>query len=189
MLQTVLITFGTVFQAGYQIGANLNGIICVPSQAISVATTALISQALGSNSLDDAEEIVKANKFIIWSVFSVIGVLFFFGAPLLVKLYTNETEVIQEAVFFVRLFAVESFAVGYMQAMTGVLKGAGDVRYTAITSAVALWGGRIFGTWILAKITGNGHVAMAIGLSLDFFSRAFLYSRKVKKGDWLHIRV
>lgn len=188
-LQTVLVTFGTVFQAGYQIGANLNGIICVPSQAISVATTALISQALGSKRLDEAEEIVKANKFIIWSVFSVIGILFFFGAPLLVKPYTNEAEVIQEATFFVRVFAVESFAVGYMQAMTGVLKGAGDVRYVAFTSAAALWIGRIFMTWILAKLTGNGHFAIVVGLSMDFFFRAFMYARKVRKGDWLHIRV
>lgn len=188
-LQAVLVTFGTVFQAGYQIGANLNGIICVPSQAISVATTALISQALGARDLDEAVEIVKANKFIIWSVFSVIGILFFFGAPFLVTLYTDEVAVIQEATFFVRLFAVESFAVGYMQAMTGVLKGAGDVRYVAITSAVTLWVGRIFSTWILAKITGDGHIAIIIGMSLDFVVRALLYARKVRKGDWLHIRV
>ena len=188
-MQAVLVTFGTVFQAGYQIGANLNGIICVPSQAISVATTALISQALGARDLDEAVEIVKANKFIIWSVFSVIGILFFFGAPFLVTLYTDEVAVIQEATFFVRLFAVESFAVGYMQAMTGVLKGAGDVRYVAITSAVTLWVGRIFSTWILAKITGDGHIAIIIGMSLDFVVRALLYARKVRKGDWLHIRV
>lgn len=189
ILQAVLVTFGTVFQAGYQIGANLNGIICVPSQAISVATTALISQSLGSKSLDEAKEIVKANRFIIWSVFSVIGILFFFGAPFLVKMYTNEADVIREATFFVRLFAVESFAVGYMQAMTGVLKGAGDVRYVALTSAATLWLGRIFSTWILAKLMGNGHIAIAIGMSLDFFVRAFMYSRKVNKGNWLYIRV
>lgn len=189
ILQTVLITFGTVFQAGYQIGANLNGIICVPSQSLSVATTALISQALGSARKDEATELVRANRFIVWVVFSVIGILFFFAAPLLVKLYTNDAEVIHEATFFVRLFAVESFAVGYMQAMTGILKGAGDVRYIAVTTAVALWIGRIFITWLLAQLTGNGHFAIFIGLSSDFLTRALMYARKVRKGEWLHIRV
>ncbi len=189
LLQTVLVSFGTIFQAGYQIGANLNGIITTPSTVIAVASTTMIAQSLGANNHKDALETVKANKFCIYTIFSVLGILFFLFAPLLARIYTNDAEVLKEAVFFVRVFAIESVLVGYMQAMAGILKGAGDVRYIAVTNLIALWVGRLFVVWLLSRLTGNGHLAMIIGLTLDFGTRAVMFGRKVKKGDWLYLKV
>ncbi len=189
LLQAVLVSFGTIFQAGYQIGANLNGIITTPSTVIAVASTTMIAQSLGANNHKDALETVKANKFCIYTIFSVLGILFFLFAPLLARIYTKDAEVLKEAVFFVRVFAVESVLVGYMQAMAGILKGAGDVRYIAFTNLIALWIGRLFAVWLLARITGSGHTAMIVGLTLDFGIRALMFGRKVEKGNWLYMKV
>ena len=189
LLQSVLVSFGTIFQAGYQIAANLNGIITTPSTVIAIASTTMIAQSLGANDHEGALETVKANKFFIYTIFSVIGILFFLFAPLLVRIYTDDAEVLKEAIFFVRVLAVESVLVGYMQAMAGILKGAGDVRYIAVTNLVALWIGRLFVVWLLALTTGDGHIAMVVGLTLDFGTRAVMFGRKVKKGNWLYLKV
>ena len=189
LLQSVLVSFGTVFQAGYQIGANLNGIITTPSTVIAVASTTMIAQSLGANNHKDALETVKANKFCIYTIFSVLGILFFLFAPLLARIYTNDVDVLKEAVFFVRVFAIESVLVGYMQAMAGILKGAGDVRYIAVTNLIALWVGRLFVVWLLSRLTGNGHLAMVVGHTLDFGTRAVMFGKKVQKGNWLYLKV
>lgn len=189
ILQTVLVSFGTIFQAGYQIGANLNGIITTPSTVIAIASTTMIAQSLGAKDHESALETVKANKFCIYTIFSVIGILFFLFAPLLARIYTDDSEVLKEAIFFVRVFAVESVLVGYMQAMAGILKGAGAVRYIAVANLIALWIGRLFMVWLLGHITGNGHIAMIVGLTLDFGIRALMFGRKVEKRNWLYLKV
>ena len=189
MLQTLLIGFGTLFQAGYQIGANFNGIGTATSMAMSVAMTALISSALGKRDWELAEEYVKAAKFIIWTAFSAICVLMFAVSPLMARVYSNDPFVIEQGIYFCCMFSAYIIPVGYFQAMSGVLRGAGDAKYVAITSVGGLWLMRIMGTWLLAKLTNNGYIAVTIGVGADFISRALLYHVRVKKGHWLHIKV
>ena len=188
ILQTVLINFGTVFQAGYQIGSNLNSLMCVPSNAMGVAITALTSQALGRKDRKEALENVKAARFLYVVIFSVMGVVMFLLSEPIVRLYTSDEEVIREGIFFIRIFTFESLAVGYFQSMVGVLRGAGDIKYILVSSTVALWVCRVGGTWLLSKYI-DPHIALVVGLSADFYLRAILYHIRVQKKKWLEIVV
>ena len=189
ILQSLLIGFGTVFQAGYQIGANLNNIICAPSMAMGVACTALISQTLGKKDWEGAKEYVKAANFIIYTVFIGISILMFFAAPVFSRMYSSDPEVITEGIFFARMFALMALPIGVMQAMAGILRGAGDAKYIAVTNVVGLWLMRVCLVWLLSIWTGNGHLAVVIGCGSDFLWRAISYTLRVRKGNWLHIRV
>ena len=188
ILQSLLVGFGTVFQAAYQVSANFNGLVCVPSQAMNVAMTALTGQALGRENYRVAKENVRAARFVYATVFSVIGILVFLFAKPIAQMYTDDAEVVGSAVFFIRVFAMESFAVGYFQTMTGVLRGAGDTQYLLVTNTVGLWLGRLCATWVLAKYI-SPYWALAIGLSLDFYTRAVMYHFRVEKGKWMEIKV
>ncbi|HIV03000.1 MAG TPA: MATE family efflux transporter [Candidatus Aphodoplasma excrementigallinarum] len=189
ILQSLLIGFGTVFQAGYQIGANLNNIICAPSMAMGVACTALISQTLGKRDWEGAKEYVKAANFIIYTVFIGISILMFLAAPVFSRMYSSDPEVIAEGTFFARMFALMALPIGVMQSMAGVLRGAGDAKYIAVTNVVGLWLMRVCLVWLLSIWTGNGHLAVVIGCGSDFLWRAISYALRVRKGNWLHIRV
>lgn len=189
ILQSLLIGFGTVFQAGYQIGANLNNIICAPSMAMGVACTALISQTLGKRDWEGAKEYVKAANFIIYTVFIGISILMFLAAPMFSRMYSSDPEVIAEGTFFARMFALMALPIGVMQSMAGVLRGAGDAKYIAVTNVVGLWLMRVCLVWLLSIWTGNGHLAVVIGCGSDFLWRAISYALRVRKGNWLHIRV
>lgn len=189
ILQTLLIGFGTVFQAGYQIGANLNNILGAPSMAMGVACTALISQTLGKKDWEGAKEYVKAANFIIYTVFIGISIAMFFAAPYFATMYSSDPAVIQEGAFFARMFALMALPIGLMQAMSGILRGAGDAKYIAVTNVVGLWGMRVFGVWLLSAWTGNGYIAVVVGCGSDFLWRSISYALRVRKGNWLHIRV
>ena len=189
ILQSLLIGFGTVFQAGYQIGANLNNIICAPSMAMGVACTALISQTLGKRDWEGAKEYVKAANFIIYTVFIGISILMFLAAPMFSRMYSSDPEVIAEGTFFARMFALMALPIGVMQSMAGVLRGAGDAKYIAVTYVVGIWLMRVCLVWLLSIWTGNGHLAVVIGCGSDFLWRAISYALRVRKGNWLHIRV
>ena len=121
-------------------------------------------------------------------IFSILGAIVFMLSEPLVRLYTSDAEVIKEGVYFIRVFAVESLAIGYFQSMAGVLRGAGDIKYILVSSTVALWFCRIGLTWGFSKII-DPHIALLIGLSADFYLRAFMYHFRVQKRNWLEIVV
>ena len=63
------------------------------------------------------------------------------------------------------------------------------MRYVAVTSIIGLWVMRIFVVWLIGRLSGNGYIAVVIGLSLDFVLRAFMYHVRVRKGKWKYIRI
>ena len=188
ILQTLLLTFGTVLQAGYQIGSQVNGLNNAPAMALSVAMTSLISQQIGKRDYEAALEYLKAAKYLVWTFFTAMCVVMLALSPLQARLYTSDPDVITSATFFIILFASTVIPVGFMQTMAGVLRGAGDAKYVAVSGIVGLWFFRIFLVWLISKYT-NGYIGVAIGLPADFLARSFMYNARVRKGNWLHIHV
>ena len=156
---------------------------------MGVACTALISQTLGKRDWEGAKAYVKAANFIIYTVFTGISVLMFFCAPLFASMYSTDPAVIGEGTFFARMFALMALPIGLMQAMSGILRGAGDAKYIAVTNVIGLWGMRVFGVWLISVLTGNGYLAVVLGCGSDFLWRAISYALRVRRGNWLHIRV
>lgn len=189
ILQSILVSFGTIFQAGYQIGTNISNMLQTVSIALNVAAVALISQCIGAKKFDVAEEYVKAIRFIIYTVVTTIAVLMFILSPWMASMFSTEPEVIEEGIFFSRVFSVMILPIAHMQAMSGILKGAGDTRYVAITSTVAMWIFRIFGIWAFSQLFGNAHIAFILGLAGDFVLRAVMYDVRVRNGKWMHIKI
>lgn len=189
VLQSLLLGFGTVFQGGYQIGANLNGIVNAPATAMGVAVTALISQALGRGDKEEAKSVVKATRGLVFTFFLLLGATQFFFAPLLSRIYTTDPEVFKCGIYFTRMFGIMVIPLAYFQSMCGVLRGAGDVRYVAAVSVIGLWAARIMSVMVLARLTNNGYLAVTVGISADFMLRAVAYHIRVQKGKWLNIRI
>lgn len=189
VLQSVLLSFGTVLQAGYQIGSQVNGINNAPSIALGVAMTSLISQQLGKQDYTAALEYVKAANYIVKTFFTALFIVMLAVSPWQAHMYTSEPEVIKSATFFVVFFALCVLPIGYMQTLTGILRGAGDVKYVTVSSVLALWFFRICTVLFLSHVTNNPYISVAIGCGTDFAVRIILYHIRVKKGHWLHIHV
>ena len=189
ILQTMLIGFGTVFQGGYQIGSNINGLNLAPGMAIGVATTTMISQALGRKDYKYAKQIVRITNILVLTVFSILTVVLFFFVPVMCRMYSSDAEVLESATYFAQMFSLSIIPVAYFQSISGVLRGAGDVRYVAVMSIIGLWVMRLFLVWVVANFTGNGYIAVTVGVWADFMWRAVTYFIRVRKGNWLYIRV
>lgn len=189
ILQSLLAGFGTVFQAGYQIGTNVSSITQTIPVALNLSLVALISQSLGAKNEERAKEYVRIVRLITCTIIVAVCVLTFIAAPWLARMYSTEENVIEEGIYFVRVFAVMLFPIAYMQAMSGVLKGAGDAKYIMFTSVSAMWIFRIFGIWALSRLIGDGHIAVIAGLAGDFVLRAVVYDARIRREKWLHIKL
>lgn len=184
ILQSMLIGFGTAFQAGYQIGSNFNGLLTVPSTTMEIALAAIVGQILGRGDTKAAKETVRAARYLYVVIFSVIVTLGLLLAKPIAGLYTTDPETLPEAVYFIRIFTIFAVAIGYSGNMIGFLRGAGETKYLLISNATGLWAGRLLVTWILLHWL-DPHIALAAGLCADFFGRAISNHIRVQQGKWL----
>ncbi len=184
ILQSMLLGFGTAFQAGYQIGSNVNGLLTVPSTSMEIALAAIVGQLLGREDIKGAKETVRAARYLYVVLFGIIVTTALIVAKPIAGLYTTEAETLPEAIFFIRAFAVFAIGIGYSGNMIGFLRGAGETKYLLISNATGLWVGRIFLTWLFLRWF-DPHIALVIGLSADFFGRAISNHIRVQQGKWL----
>ncbi|OQB15888.1 MAG: Multidrug resistance protein MdtK [Firmicutes bacterium ADurb.Bin193] len=189
ILQTILIGFGTVFQGGYQIGGTVNGLALAPCAGLNIAVTALISNAIGQRDYKKADELVRTSRQIAIGLFSLFGLVLIVFAPYIVRLFTSDPEVIKSGKIFIRMFGSLTLPIAYNQAMSGVLKGGGDVKYISVTTVTGLWLVRILGLYILSRVLNNGYLAVIICVPSDFVFRSVMYHFRVNRGQWRYIRI
>jgi Na+-driven multidrug efflux pump len=68
--------------------------------------------------------------------------------------------------------------------MPAGLKGAGDVKYTLITTIIGMWLFRITLGYLLGVVLNFGLVGVWIGMVIDWVVRGSLYYIRFKKGKW-----
>ncbi len=119
----------------------------------------------------------------------VMGAAAVLFAPQLSSLYTDSPEVQAEATKALRVFAIGLPGLGIMSAYFGVLRGAGDVRWTLIMMTVSVWALRVPGAFVGAHILHWGLAGAWMGAALELNGAAILSVVRVHQGKWLERRV
>ena len=105
--------------------------------AVAIAAQVLVGRMLGAG---DVEGAVAAGRRVIgWSLaFSLlVGLVLFLGRDLLPHAFTDDPAVIERAEALWPLFIVMQPLSGVVFALDGILIGAGDTRYLALSMLVA----------------------------------------------------
>ena len=120
---------------------------------------------------------------------TVLCLVYYFGAGLLMGLFFKEAEIISTGVSIMRviIFIVifQIIQVVYM----GCLRGAGDTLYTAAASTISVTIVRTAGSYIFGYILGFGITGIWLGVLLDQLSRFCFASIRYKSGKWTEIKI
>ncbi len=188
ILQSLYLVFGATFQAGYQISNSILSIFNSVITGISVALTIATTQALARQDFDSAKNIFAFVKKMFFIVLLPVGIIMILFGPYISRLYSTEPDVLEAATIFCRILGCCFFMINYQTLACGILRGAGDARYITITGTIGLWLARIVPVMILSKYV-SGYFVLTLGLVLDFATRSVLYHFRLRKGDWMHIKV
>jgi putative MATE family efflux protein len=189
IMQTIIISMGTVSAAAYQIGVNINSMAYMPIFGFAITATTMVGQNLGRKDYDKAEEYAKETLKMSIIIISLIGALMFILARPLSSLYSTDLEVINKSVYIIMIFAILEPFLAVMNIASAVLRAAGDIMYVTITAIVGLWLFRVLTALILHKVFGLGVYGVMIGVALDFVVRASMYIIREKKGNWKYLKV
>ncbi len=192
MLTFLVSGFGTTAIAAYGIGIRILSFIIVPAMGISMATSVLVGQSLGSENSGKAREIAKKGSLFGFLVLSASGiVIFFFARPISSFFIPGQAEVINSSAFFIKLI---SFSFGFLALqfiLSGILRAAGNTIAPMLLSFVLLFVLRFPIALVLSRYTSlvekgiwwSFPISNIIGaaITIAYFSRSSWHKRRLTK--------
>ncbi len=145
---------GTDDLAAHQIAFEVWTVLALILDAVAIAGQALIGQALGASQPERARALGR--RMIGWGVAAGVmtGTVTMVVSPLLPKVFTEDAAVAALAGFVLLHVAFSQPAAGVVFALDGVLIGAGDLRFLAVSMVGA--GVVLVGGGLLVVDTGAG---------------------------------
>ncbi len=175
---------GTAGIAAHAIGMRSVELALVPTFAIGTAAMTLIGQALGMRRTDLAEQTARAALGLALAAALAVAAALWaasFGAP---ALFVDDPEVERTAGRLLRIFALAVPGLSVAAAISGVLRGAGDIRFVFLTASACTWLVRLPVAWTGAVLLGWGAPGAWLGAVAENSLRGLLFQVRFRSGRW-----
>lgn len=174
ILTRVILSFGEIALASYQLGLQAESISFMPAMGFGVAATAFIGQAVGAKNevlgRKYMKELLKGSA-ILTSISAFI--LIFFPSSVM-RLLTTDTQVIKMGVMYLVIMGIVQLPQNIAGVFNGALRGAGYTKVPMIVAGVGIWLIRIPFTLLLTYKFNMSIKAIWIVMGLDLIVRFIL---------------
>ncbi len=144
VVQSNINAFGSVAMAGCGSYFKLEGFVFLPITCMSMALTTFVSQNMGAGKLERVKKGALRGNLISVGCAEVIGVLVYAFAPLMLRMFSSEADVLAVGTTQARTESLFFCLLALNHCLAGVLRGAGK---TTVPMAVML------SSWCLLRIT------------------------------------
>ena len=186
IVQSNINKFGSIAMAGCGSYFKLEGFVFLPISSFTVALTTFIGQNIGARNY---ERVKKGARFGILTgalLAETVGAILWIFAPLFIRLFNDQPEVIEIGVMQARTEALFYFLLALSHCLASVLRGAGKSTIPMIVMLVCWCGIRIsYITIIVDRIKDIRVIFWAYPLTWFLSTVAFLFY--YKKVNWLYI--
>ena len=189
MLRTSITPLGDDVIAGLGIGFSALEAVSWPLYVgCSVAVSSLVGRRLGAGQPDEAWQAVRWLSMPSIALGTVCGLVFAFGGPTLVDVFTSDPGATREAILYASILAWSQPFVAIEALTEGILGGAGDTRKL-------FWGtvpfnlARVPLAWLFAFPLGMGAAGIWWAINLTTITKAALKTWFVWRGDWSRLAI
>jgi multidrug resistance protein, MATE family len=148
--------FGTTTLAGHQIAGNLGAVLYMTPLSIGIASSTLVSQALGAGRENDARSISRHGIGMACVLALVYGVLLLAARPHVIAAYTPDANVIAAAMPLVLIIFFYHLGDALQITTAFILRAYKVTVVPTVIYAVALWGIGLGGGYLLGFDVGGG---------------------------------
>lgn len=182
ILTKVILSFGEIAFAAYQLGLQAESISFMPAAGFGIAATAFIGQAIGSKNKDLGK--IYLRELIIGTILITIfcaSILIFLPGGVM-RLLTDDYEVIKLGSIYLTIMGLVQIPQNISGVLNGALRGAGFTRVPMIVAGAGLWGVRIPFALILTYYFKLDVKAIWVVMGIDLVFR-FILSLIIYKTD------
>jgi len=185
VVQSNINAFGSVAMAGCGSYFKLEGFVFLPITCMSMALTTFVSQNMGAGKLERVKKGALRGNLISVGCAEVIGVLVYAFAPVLLRMFSSEADVLAVGTTQARTESLFFCLLALNHCLAGVLRGAGK---TTVPMAVML------SSWCLLRITYITVIVRIIPVvnvifwayPLTWFVSAVIFLIYYFRADWVH---
>lgn len=189
LAQLVAQTGHSAASAGYQTAIRIVMFFILPAWGISNAAATLVGQNLGANEIGRAEEsVLKTAKYNVFFM-GIVSLIFLFGSAPIVSFFSNQQEVVDNAVTALRIISAGYIFYGMGMVMVNAFNGAGDTRTPTVLHLVGFWAFQIPLAYLLAKTFELGPLGVFISIPVAETAIAIAAYILFKKGKWKLVKV
>lgn len=182
-------TGGTTASAGYQVAMRNVIFFILPAWGLSNAAATLVGQNLGAKQLDRAEKSVLLTAKYNAIFMTFVMLLFLFFSKPIIRIFTNEEEVIQYGARALQIIGSGYIFYGIAMVMTQALNGAGDTKTPTIINFVCFWLIQVPLAYFLAKGLDLKSTGAFIAIPVAETVLALIAWYYFKKGKWKEVKV
>jgi len=178
-----IIGFGTAAYAAHQIGLSIESLSFMPGAGMGIAAATLMGQALGARKIRRARISHREALRLAILVMSFMALLFLAIPHFLIGLFTHDPEVIEKGCIFLRIVAFAQVPLALSFVYAGSLRGTGDTHYVFLVTLAAMWGIRVFLSYLaVAWLRLSLPFVWGVFL-LDWFFRAAAFAWRYRQRD------
>lgn len=179
----IVAPLGTIAIAANSLAITAESLCYMPGYGVSDAAASLTGQCIGARRENLAMRFGKIAIATGLGVMTVMGVLMFIFAPIMIGLMSNVPEIIDLGATILRIeaFAEPMFAASIVA--YGVFMGAGDTLIPCLMNLGSMWFVRLPAAWLLARTFGLKGVWIAMCGELIF--RGMIFLLRFRGGKWL----
>ena len=185
----VILLYGTAVYAAHQVGLAIEAISFMPGYGIAVAAATMVGQNLGAGRPEDARlSAFEANRLAVM-LMAGMGFVFFFFPYVLLRMFTNDPEVIRYGILYMKIVAFAQVPLAVTMVLTGSLRGAGDTGFIMFATIAGMWLVRLPVTALLATMFHAPIQYVWAVMIFDWLVRMGLLSWRYRKERWGKITI
>ena len=187
---TLAANLGTEALAAHQVGMNAMHLSFAFGEGLQVAAVTLIGQSLGAQKPQIAKKYGNICQIIGLAISVGLSVLYLLCGELFFRLYfPKDPQIVDIGVmimkFMILIVLCQVSQVVYMCS----LRGAGDVRFTTITSMISVAIIRPVVCYVAAYPLGLGIAGIWLGTLTDQFTRLVFTAVRFRSGKWMNKKI
>ncbi len=185
VLISVLARVGAIDLAAHILVIRIVSMSFLPGYAISEAAGVLVGQSVGAGRPGAARQAWRHSMVLGIAVMAFFGVVFVAAPGPLIALFGAEAAVAELAVTLMMIAAGFQVFDAIAMVSQGALNGAGDTRFTMVTSVLSAWFIQLPITYALAVPMELGAVGAWCGLTVEIAALAGISWWRIRGTAWL----
>ncbi len=138
-MMSIVNSFGKTVVAAFGAATRVDQFSFLPAMSFSIAISSLAGQNVGAQNFTRAREVARWGAIVAGGFAIPISVVVFTFAPVLIRIFTTDPEVIRIGVEYLRIVSPSYVPFALMFAYNGFLRGAGDTFQTMLNTLLTLW--------------------------------------------------
>lgn len=184
---TLAANLGTDPLAAHQVGMNIMHLSFSFGDGLQVAAVTLIGESLGRGEKAIAKKYGNICQAMGLAISVCLSVIYLALGGLIFTIYfPKDPHIVEIGVMIMRFMVLIALCQVSQVVFMGSLRGAGDVRFTTITSMLSVAIIRPLVSYIAAYVIGLGIVGIWIGILSDQATRLILTGARFHSGKWMH---